>query len=170
MWARVDDAWWSHPKVVALPTCSAGLWVKALSWSCHQRKDIVPATLLPLFLSHPDEATALVDAGLWHVVEGGWRIHDWAEYQEKSVSEKRAEAGAKGGRASGESRRRVKQTGSNREAKAEAGPSLPIPSRPEGRGDGGVATQDEPLPPPEVVKANVPHVREIREHLKAVGE
>lgn len=125
MWAKVDDGWWCHPKVMGLNTGARGLWVSALSWSCAQRQDTVPFAFLPVANGSNDEANALVDAGLWELVDDGWRIHDWDDYQQKSLSEKRAEAGHKGGKASGKS----KQRGSKEEAKDEAG-TRPVPSRP----------------------------------------
>lgn len=51
-----------------------------------------------------EDATALVDAGLWIVDGDGWRIHNWTEYQTLTVSERRAEAGRKGGLVSGQKR------------------------------------------------------------------
>lgn len=135
-WAKVDDGWWAHPKVMGLPLAARGLWVSALSWSCHQRRDEVPAQFLALVGAELVDADALVDAGLWHEIDGGWVIHDWAEYQDMSLSEKRAEAGRKGGEKSAESRRskqsveaNAKQTKQSVEANAEAG-THPVPTQP----------------------------------------
>lgn len=53
-------------------------------------------------------AVALVDAGLWHRVDGGYQIHDYADFQplradvmaaKASLSDARKEAGAAGGKA-----------------------------------------------------------------------
>lgn len=130
MFARVNDEWWSHPKILGCPLSARGLWITALSWSCHQRTDHVPTSFVALVDGTDDDTSELVSRGLWHAVDGGWVIHDWSEYQEKTVSEKRAEAGAKGGRARGS-----KQTGSNvdvaSEANGQAGPSSPDPSLPD---------------------------------------
>lgn len=95
-WARVDDGWWSHPKVLGLSLESRGLWITALSWSCAQRKSRVPHHLARMVGATEDQTAELVDAGLWRETEGGWEIHDWAEYQDLSLSEKRARAGRKG--------------------------------------------------------------------------
>ncbi len=133
-WARVDDQWFAHRKVVTLTLAARGLWTTVLSWSCAQRSDHVP-THMARFLAGGDDiddlAQELVDAGLWIEADDGWYIHDWAEYQDKSLSEKRSEAGAKGGKASGEARREAttKQTKQPDEANDEAG-ALPGPSRP----------------------------------------
>lgn len=120
----MDDGWWSHPKVIGLPLAARGLWISALSWSCHQRTDEVPKAALPMFGANQDEATHLVEVGLWKDVGSVYLIHDWHQYQDLSLSEKRAIAGAKGGRKSGEARRRTKT-----EANDEPG-THPIPSQP----------------------------------------
>ena len=155
-WARVDDGWWSHPKTMPLSLACRGLWITALSWSCQQRRDIVPDVFLAMAGGTQAEADELVCAGLWIREDGGYRIHDWSVYQAQSISEKRAEAGRKGGVRSGEARRlqvedsieeaileieieddeaNGKQTEasdpSNGQANREAGPSRPVPSRPD---------------------------------------
>lgn len=125
--ALVGDEWWSHPKVLGASNAACGLWIRALSWSCHQRRDIVPPSFVDMVGGTEAEVGELVARGLWDPVEVGWCIHDWAEYQAKSLSEKRAEAGRKGGKASGEAR--AKQTDLASEANGEAGP-VPSPSPP----------------------------------------
>lgn len=98
-WAKVDDGWWCHAKVMGLSLAARGLWVSALSWSCAQREPVIPPMFLRLCGAEEVHAEELADAGLWHPTGEGWEIHDWSEYQEQSLSEKRAEAGRKGGRA-----------------------------------------------------------------------
>jgi len=128
-WARVDDAWWSHPKVLDLSMPARGLWVTALSWSCHQRRDTVPDRFVAMVGADPDLACELETAGLWVRNGSGWVIHNWGDYQDRSLSEKRAEAGRKGGltRASQANR---KQNGLPEQANSQAGPSHPIPTHP----------------------------------------
>jgi general stress protein YciG len=133
-WAKVDDCWWAHPKVMAADLAARGLWITVLSWSCAQRRDMVPETLVLMVTGgSKTEANALVDAGLWHEVDGGWRIHDWADYQERSLSEKRAEAGRKGGQRSRPPDAKGKQAVVASEADGEAGPNptQPGPSQPD---------------------------------------
>lgn len=155
-WAKIDDGWWCHPKVMALSLPASGLWARALSWSCQQRREVVPERFLMMVGADQAHADELVHAGLWIEVEGGYLIHDWSEYQEQSLSEKRADAGRKGGRA-----RRSKDEDedpsdqheheangkqdeandpSNGQANAQAGalpgPSPPSPTQPEGQGRG----------------------------------
>lgn len=116
-WAKVDDSWWCHPKVLPLTMAARGLWTTALSWSCQMRTDYIPQAFVAMTMGLDTDADAikhLEGSGLWVPVEGGWRIHNWAEYQQKTLSEKRSEAGAKGGRRS----RPPKQQGSKAEATA----------------------------------------------------
>lgn len=94
-WAKVDDQWWAHPKVLGLSLPARGLWITALSWSCGQRKSRVPASFVRM-LDGDEAVDELVEAGLWVPDGDGWQIHDWAEYQERPLSAKRAEAGRKG--------------------------------------------------------------------------
>lgn len=133
-WGKVDDQWFHHRKVVGLSLASRGLWVTTLSWSCANKTPVVPAGMTTFLAAcvADDQAAELVDAGLWHRADhhceacdnpppGGYVIHDWPEYQERTLSEKRADAGAKGGRAgTGASKRRTegKQTANTPQANA----------------------------------------------------
>jgi hypothetical protein len=155
-WAKIDDGWWAHPKVMVLSLAASGLWARALSWSCHQRKDVIPPRFLDMVEADTSHADELVEVGLWHPVDGGWLIHEWDQYQGQSLSEKRADAGRKGGKRSGEARRNEasgKQKKQTDEANDEAG-ALPVPSLPDqdlnpsppGSGrDSGETDADDPL-------------------------
>jgi hypothetical protein len=136
-WAKVDDQWFAHRKIVGLSLAARGLWTTVLSWSCAQRTNHVPDHMVRFLAAgeNVDPYTVeLETSGLWHRNGTGWVIHDWHEYQEKTLSEKRAEAGSKGGRRSGETRNEAngKQTELASEANDEAGtrpgPSLPDPT------------------------------------------
>jgi hypothetical protein len=141
-WARVDDAWWSHRKVIGLDLEARGLWVSGLSYACHQRDPSIPVQALMLMRGDATIADRLVDAGLWQRDENGYRIHDWDEYQ--SVSAKRAESGRKGGEKSGQVRT-AKQNEATNEAKvllpeakpfastkqAQPNPTQPGPTQPD---------------------------------------
>lgn len=173
-WAKVDDQWFASRKVVPLTLAARGLWTTVLSWTCAQKTAHVPGHMAAFLAGDPHidgEIEELVAVGLWHdeghdcgrcddPEPGGWVVHDWADYQEKTTSEKRAEAGAKGGRRSGETRRaqasndkpepppeapdeapdeatpkqtdeaNAKQTKQANEANDEAG-TRPVPSRPD---------------------------------------
>ncbi|MCF8605135.1 hypothetical protein L5I01_17410 [Gordonia sp. HY442] len=93
-WFKVDDGFWSHPKTAALPPAAISLWVKSGAYSCQHLTDgrISPQVLR--LLGTRKSARDLVNAGLWHEVDGGWVFHDWSEYQETSgdVLKRRDEA------------------------------------------------------------------------------
>lgn len=103
-WFKVDDQLATHPKVAKAGLAAMGLWVKAGSWSAQHLTDgQIPARALPILGARPAHAEALVEAGLWVPIEGGWQFRDWLDYQPSKVHvndirEKRRKAGQKGGR------------------------------------------------------------------------
>ena len=131
MWAKVDDGFWCHPKVIGLPLAASGLWVRALSWSCAQRLDLVPESFVRMVGGTSEDATALVDAGLWIIDGDGYRIHNWTEYQTLTVSERRAEAGRKGGLATAQKRSKPEANPKQKQFANEAKRHSRYPSRPD---------------------------------------
>lgn len=111
---QVDDQLAFHSKAVAAGNAAMGLWVRAGSWSMAQLTEgHVPMEMVRA-LGTTGQAKRLVEAGLWAPSErGGFQFHQFGERQlsAEEVKERRrlrAEAGRKGGRASGESRRKPK--------------------------------------------------------------
>lgn len=133
-WVRVDDQMPRHPKLLGLGrdrlVCQ-GVWLDGMCYaSAYLTDGFVPAAALEK--GSERYAAQLVGAGLWDAVEGGWRIHDYHDYQPTradalELRRKRAAAGRSGGQANG------KQNGSKPEANsfasAQAKPN-PVPSRP----------------------------------------
>lgn len=158
-WARVDDGWWCHRKVLALDLAARGLWISALSWSCAQRSDEIPAAFLPMVGATDAQADALVTAGLWVPNGDGWRIHDWDAYQQRTLSEKRADAGRKGGRRSGEARSKAaadracltkqtaSETGSDLQGPEANGKQASVASGSKPQADGEAGTRPVPSRP-----------------------
>lgn len=137
-WARVDDGWWAHPKVLDLDLDARGLWISALSWSCQHQTDLVPRQIVLMCGDDGTAAAKLVAAGLWRETDSGWAIHDWDEYQSERA--RKAAAGKVGGQRSGEARRAAKQDNEADEpasseadtsASREAGPTRPVPTQPD---------------------------------------
>lgn len=87
-WFKVDDSFHSHPKVLAASPAALGLWVVAGSWSGANLSDgFVPDHALPRLL--PDAASLareLVAAGLWKRIRGGYRFHDWSDFNPESTT------------------------------------------------------------------------------------
>ena len=78
----MDDKFHSHPKVIGLPLRVIGLWAKAGAWSADQLTDgFVPRAVVAVLGGTAGDAGALVKAGLWAEVEGGWAFHDWLDMQ-----------------------------------------------------------------------------------------
>jgi hypothetical protein len=82
-WFKVDDSLHSHPKAMAAGLAPMGLWLIAGSWSNANLTDgFVPDYMLPRFADGTSEhAEKLVAVGLWRRAKGGYRFHDWHEYQ-----------------------------------------------------------------------------------------
>lgn len=82
VWFKVDDQLAVHLKAVAAGNAAMGLWVRAGSWCAAQLTDgFVPASMVPALGGSDVDASDLADAGLWHADKGGWRFHDWEQYQ-----------------------------------------------------------------------------------------
>ncbi|MFC9892134.1 hypothetical protein ACFVMC_00430 [Nocardia sp. NPDC127579] len=89
-WFKVDDNLAFHGKTIAAGNAAMGLWVRAGSWCSQMLTDgFVPAHMISS-LGKPAEAKRLVEAGLWHRVDGGYRFHEWDERQpSKAATEQR---------------------------------------------------------------------------------
>lgn len=129
-WVRFDDQFTIHRKVDGLSDAAFRLHVAAIFWSARNLMDgFVPEEDLDLVcarLRAPARfAAECVKRGLWHGAHtacpsekcpapvdnpAGWVVHDYWEYQptrEKVLADRviKAQAGQKGGIASGQSRR-----------------------------------------------------------------
>ena len=82
-WFKVDDSFHSHLKVLAAEPAALGLWVVAGSWCGSNLTDgFIPDHVLPRLIPGSQPlALQLVDCGLWRRAKGGYRFHDWAQYQ-----------------------------------------------------------------------------------------
>lgn len=86
---KIDDRLSQHPKMLRamfVDSHAFGLYVAAACYSNLNRTDgFVPApqlsALLPTVKRPKPAARALVDARLWHDVDGGYAIHDYLEHQ-----------------------------------------------------------------------------------------
>jgi hypothetical protein len=101
-WAKLDDGFYAHPKVLALEKDlpALALWVLGLSYCAQQKTDGLlsrPAAIRLVGQDHVDNwAQALVRVRLWKKVRAGWRYHDYLDYQDdrktitKRVADNRA--------------------------------------------------------------------------------
>lgn len=109
-WARIDDAFDDHEKVLALldldeGVAAVGLWALCLTWAHRNTRKknktpgLLPSTLPRRFVGARGKelAVMLVEAHMWDEVDDGWMIHDFAEYlPDKEVSAARSAAGKRG--------------------------------------------------------------------------
>lgn len=93
-WFKVDDGFWSHPKVLDLSPEAIALWVRSGSYSGkHLTDGYMSESAILLLRGTSEQAQELVDAGLWTRAVNGWHFHDWADYQDtRSMIEKRRES------------------------------------------------------------------------------
>lgn len=118
-WFKVDDHFWSHPKVNDLSPSAVALWVRAGSFAAQHLTDgDVGAGTIKMLGYKRDAANELVNAGLWDAKdEKTWTFHDWAKYQpsKETVTAEREAA-----------RQRMREVRANR-PRSSATPSRPGP-------------------------------------------
>ena len=142
-WFKVDDQLAFHQKAVIAGNAAMGLWVRAGSWSCAQLTDGFIAKAMANAMANECDADALVLAGLWNEVEGGYQFHDWSEFQPSAEDEKekrkaRSLAGKKGAAA-----RWANKTDSKSH------------SKPHGKNMRSQCPDPDPDPEPKVIKESV---------------
>lgn len=151
-WTKLDDGIFDHPKMLRAGEDAANLYVRALVYCNKHLTDgrVYPEVLTTLTRRRDVRALAqrLVDVGAWEIHDGaGWIVHDFHAHnptaeevnaRRADIARKRAEAGKRGGIASGRARSNEandKQAGSKGEAtpkqpdEANTKPR-PVPSRP----------------------------------------
>jgi hypothetical protein len=151
-WAKIDDGFHTHPKILAAGNEAIGLHVRCMSYSANHLTDgVIPAAVARLYAGarHRRLIDTLLTTGLWHTrPDGDYEIHGWSDYNPSAaqvrndraeLSAKRAAAGRQGGirsaatRATKPSNReansqaKTKQVASDLlEAKRSPGPTRPI--------------------------------------------
>lgn len=149
-WVRLDDRFTDHAKIDGLSDAAFRLHVAAL---CHCNRDLTDgfvavakvARLVPNFRRRtPAE---LVAAGVWDEVDGGWRIHDYLEFQpSKAKVEAERAAAAERQQKWREKKAKGRRNGVSN-AVSHAAPTQPDPL------EVGVGSPDSPsnrvAPPPE---------------------
>jgi hypothetical protein len=133
-WARLDENFPEHPKVLGLKDDAFRAHVRAICYSARLLTDgVILRAALPSIGASVKIANSLVTAGVWEAADGGYVIHDYLTYnpaREEVLAnrQKKAEAGALGGRRSGDSRRsKTEADASSKGAsknEADASPSL----------------------------------------------
>lgn len=173
-WVKIDDGFAQHPKVVEAGPLAMAMQVAALGYCNRELTDgFVPRSIARTLIDCDPECGISVDANwvinrlvvceIWEVVEGGYRIHDYLEYQPSkeevlALRETRADAGRRGGQQRAENMRQAneakakqvaKQNASKVPSKTEAKPkqnSNPVP----------VTRYPLPVPEPETPSGDIP--------------
>jgi uncharacterized phage protein (TIGR02220 family) len=91
-WAKLDDDFYDHPKIVATSNAAVGLHAKALSYCARHLTDgLLPAAAVAMLGGSPTETDELLRNNLWRAHPSGFEIHDYLDYQpsRKSVNQHR---------------------------------------------------------------------------------
>lgn len=125
-WVKVDDQMPRHPKLLRLGrnrlVCQ-GVWLDGMCYASSYLTDgFIPEAALDRAAVAP--AAHLVAAGLWERVEGGYRIHDYHDYQptRAQVMESRKK--------NAERQSRHRNGATNGVTEASVTEPRPVPSRP----------------------------------------
>lgn len=99
-WIRLDTAIGDNPKMLHLFELGKHravlAYILGLAYSGrHETAGLIPRGALPLLRATAGDARALVDARLWHAVDGGWAINDFDVYQITNVTQENRSNAAK---------------------------------------------------------------------------
>lgn len=142
-WVQLDDTIPHHPKILRAGPLAAWLYICGLCYCSRYLTDgFIPAAALPHLAAMGEAnneanaqanasafaealASRLVEARLWHKVDGGYAVHDYLGHNRSRedvlrLKAKRAEAGRAGGIRSGKSRRHAEIDGAPAQAEARA--------------------------------------------------
>jgi hypothetical protein len=105
-WVRIEDGFTSHPKVCGLTDRTFRVHVNALCYASYNLTNgYIPVGAIKLLHGTRLNAQHLVDARLWELIEGGWVIHHYLEYnptkervlaRREEISRQRSAAGKLG--------------------------------------------------------------------------
>jgi len=91
-WARIEDSFPSHPRVVGLSDGAFRLYVTGVCYAAQHLTDgLVPRAVVP----DPALARELVVAGLWITSRQGWIVHDWHEWNPTADEVRKRRAAAR---------------------------------------------------------------------------
>ena len=91
-WVRLDATFPHNDKILQLIECgqwrAVSVYVFGLAYCGHQETDgHIPKRALRVIHARPVDAATLTAVGLWTTNgDGGWVVHDWAEYQQLAAT------------------------------------------------------------------------------------
>lgn len=89
VWFRVDDDWHDHPKVRKAGNAAAGLWARCGSYSSKYSTDGFVEDDIARRYGTAKEIRTLVTVKLWAVVEGGYQMPDFLDFNPSAEHVKR---------------------------------------------------------------------------------
>ena len=135
-WVRIEDVVTEHPKHLQAGPAACWLWICGIAYCQRQLSDgFIPIQALPVLgIAKGVQALAdrLVSVGLFDVVQGGYRVHDYHEFNDtreealqrrEAVRAQRRHAGIASGRS------RLVQRNSNGAVERTLNPIPSHPSR-----------------------------------------
>lgn len=88
-WVRIDDAMPEHPKLDAVGPYGGWLFVCSICYCSRNLTDgFIPYGVVPRLAAVPSPrrlALLLVEQGLWEIVKGGYRVHDYLAKQQSKA-------------------------------------------------------------------------------------
>lgn len=87
-WARLDDGFWMHPKVLISGNAAAGVFARLLSYSgCYLTDGLIPSPIVDSIVGKDKRAIdALVTHGMVHRMDtGSIYIPDYLEYNPSKI-------------------------------------------------------------------------------------
>lgn len=142
-WLRIDDGFCDHPKIGTLSDRVFRAHLRALCYAARFSPGVgfLSARAIKVLGIAPAVVRELTDAGLWDEVEDGFTIHDFPTYNPRADAQAKADAGRRGGIASGEARRKQNEAECLKQNEAECldlleakrssrADPVPVPSRP----------------------------------------
>lgn len=150
VWAKLDDGFPDHPKVLAAGPLAAWLYVCGLAYAARLLTDgfipTVQVGRLAALQGAEDLAGRLVSVGLWERVDGGYRVHDYLDWNTPASHIKRDRAAA------AERMRRLRSGDTPAPAPAGSAAVRPNTARTNGERSGEVR-QPTPVPTPVPVRS-----------------
>lgn len=161
-WVRVDDSFADHPKIIAAGPLASWLYVCGLTYCARLLTDgFIPAGQVRKLADLDGAmqlAETLVECGLWERCDGGFRVHDFLQYNptaEKVRADRKAAQERMQKHRSGEVR--ANSNGSSGEVRVphpdpSRTPPVPIPTGADAPGNG--ARAPAPLKAPKRTKVD----------------
>ena len=100
MWIRLDDTFWTHPKLERLSDRAYRLYLRSIGYAAQHLTDgVIDQTALRTLGAARKTCEELVTSGCWDIVpDGGYVVHDYLDFnpsREQVMDRRRKEADKK---------------------------------------------------------------------------